>query len=114
MVIGINAHFFQIVVFTAYAEAFLGIGHTGIRRFFITEKKIFELVHTRIGKEQGRVVLYHNRCRGHDLMPFGSKKIKELFTDLGAGHHLSKNFKEKVRLFETIFERFLGASKVRK
>ncbi len=39
MVIGINTHFFEIVMFSAYAKAFLGIGNTGgFKAFFITEK----------------------------------------------------------------------------
>ena len=50
MVVGINAHFFQVVVLAAYPETFLCIGNTGIRRFFIAQEIILELVHAGVCK----------------------------------------------------------------
>ena len=51
MMIGINAHFFQVVVFATYPQAFLCIDCSFKRRSFIAQKIIFKLVHPCIGKQ---------------------------------------------------------------
>jgi len=58
-----------------------------MRRLFIAEEIILELVHTGVREHQCRVILYNNGCGRHDLMPFAAEKIKELLAYLCAGHH---------------------------
>ena len=57
VVAGGIAHVFQVIVFATGAHAFLAGGGAVIRALIKTEKHVFKLVHARIGKQQGFVVL---------------------------------------------------------
>ena len=48
---------FQVVVFTAGPDTALRGYSAYIVTMFLTHEDTFELVHTRIGKEQGRVIM---------------------------------------------------------
>ena len=61
MMVGIMTHFFKIIVFTAHPDTFLRIDGPGIWPFSLPEENILELIHTRIGKQQCRVVLRYHR-----------------------------------------------------
>src|SRR5689334_7922779 len=98
MVVGINAYFFQVVVLSAYPQALLGIGHPRERGFFIAKKIIFELVHPRIGKEQGRVIFYHNRSRWYNFMALITEKFHVKLSYFCAGHHKTERSLIKLTL----------------
>ena len=75
MVIGVYAHFLEIVVFAADPQTFLGIGDAGVIGLAVTQEIILELIHPRIGEQQGRVVLDHDGGGGHDGVSFRLKKV---------------------------------------
>ncbi len=62
VMIGVTAHFFQIVVLTGHTQTLLDISHTRSLARVVTQENILKLIHTRIGKHQGRVILYNYWC----------------------------------------------------
>jgi hypothetical protein len=86
MVVSIYTHFFQVVVLTAYAKAFLGIGHAGIWRLAVAQEIILELVHARVGKHEGGIVFDHDGGGGYNLVSLAAKKIEECLAYLGGSH----------------------------
>ena len=76
VVIGVVSHLFQVVVFTAHAQALLRVGASARFGIALTENNIFPLVHTSVGKHQSGVVLNNHRCRRHNGMTF---RLKEFF-----------------------------------
>ena len=53
------AHVFQIIVLAAGAHAALAGGGPGVVALLPAEKHILELVHARVGEQQGRDVVRH-------------------------------------------------------
>ena len=90
MVIGIHPHFLEVIVFTAYPQAFLSICGPFVRGWFIAQEIILELVHPRIGKHQGRVVFHHDGGGWDNFMSFGTEKVQESLTYICAGHHMQQ------------------------
>ena len=75
MMISINANFFKIIVFSAYPDTFLRICGTGIRTLSGSKKHILELIHSRVGEEQGRILEWDNGgTRDYRVTTF-SKKV---------------------------------------
>jgi hypothetical protein len=74
-VVGVHAHFFQVVVLATYTKAFLGVCNTGIGGLAIAKEKILELVHACIGEQEGWVVLYNYWGRWHNFMAFTFEKV---------------------------------------
>jgi hypothetical protein len=68
MVVGIVTHFFQVVVLPGHAKAFLGVSDTRAFHRGIPEENVFELIHTRIGEHEGRIILDNHRGRRDDLV----------------------------------------------
>ena len=56
VVVGIVAHFLEVVVLTAHAQTLLCVGTTAWLRLAGAEDNVFPLVHTCIGEHQRRVV----------------------------------------------------------
>ena len=54
------AHFLQIIVLTAHAQALLGIGHAAPLGFLVAKENVLELIHSGIGKHEGWIVLNHH------------------------------------------------------
>ena len=77
MVVGVDTHFFQVVVLTGHTQAFLGVGYPFMLGFSVAEENILELVHPGIGEHQGGVVLHDHRSGGHDLVLLALEKIEE-------------------------------------
>lgn len=50
-----------------------------MRSRLITQEPILELVHPRIGKHEGGIVLYYHGCRGNYSMSFLLKKFRKVF-----------------------------------
>ena len=59
MVSGCVSHVLQVIVFAAGPDTFLGRGGPDIAAFFFTEEGPLELNHTGIGKQQGRIIGWH-------------------------------------------------------
>jgi hypothetical protein len=87
MVCVIPADIVQIILLASYTHAFLGIDSTGIRPVIGAQEYIFELHHTRIGKEQGLVPARHKRSGRNNRMSLRNKKVDEFLSDLGTGAH---------------------------
>ena len=60
---------FQIIVFTARANAALRSGRALVRTLFTAQEHVLELDHPRVGEEQRRIIDGHQRTRGHDRVP---------------------------------------------
>ena len=80
------ADVFQVVVLAAGAHAFLRGGGTGIGTLVEAEEHVLELVHARVGEQQGRVFMRYQRAGGDDGVAFGGKIIEEFLTDFAAFH----------------------------
>ena len=98
VVIGVEADVFEVVVFAAGADAFLGVGRARrVDRGMVVwpEKNRHELVHARVGEKQiGRI---RQQARRRDNgMPLRFEKIEELVSDLAAGSHCAVTHKNPV------------------
>lgn len=78
MMVTIGPYLLQIIVFAADPKAFLRVCHPGVSSVLVSKKNVFELIHTRIGKHQGRIIFNYNWCAGHNLMLVGLKKFRNL------------------------------------
>ena len=87
MVVGIVAYILEVVVFTARADAFLGI--SGTRRIvgclLGAEEIGHKLIHPRVREKQVGGSRHKGR-RGHRGVRFGFKKIEKGLADLSGGH----------------------------
>ena len=88
MVAAVMSDGFQVVVFAAHAQAFLCIGCTGKLGSGVAQEDVLELVHARVRKHQGGVVLDYHRCRGYHRMPFGGEEVQVLLAYFFRCHHL--------------------------
>ena len=100
VVVGVEADVLEVVVFTAGADAFLGVGGAGVFGWFdagplgdvgraVTEEDGHELVHAGVGEEQsGRV--RQQRGRRHDRVALFGEEIEERLADLRGGHGSGK------------------------
>src|SRR5690606_29586086 len=61
MMIRVDAHLFQVVVFAAYAKAFLCVRYACTDRPCVAEEVVLELHHAGVGEEQGRVIFEYKR-----------------------------------------------------
>ena len=77
MVAGGVADVFQVVVFAACAYAFLRGSGAVVGAFVEAEEYVFKLVHACVGKQQGRVVVWHERGRADDGVAFRFEKFQE-------------------------------------
>jgi hypothetical protein len=76
----------QIVVFAAGTHAFLRRGRTGIGTLVEAEEHILELIHARVGEQQRRIFVRHQRTGRYDGMSLGCEIIKEFLADFTAFH----------------------------
>ena len=77
----------EIVVLAARAHAFLRRGGAAIVAVFQPGEQVLELHHARVGEHQRRVVLRHQRRRGHDAVAFPCEEVEEGAADvLRRGH----------------------------
>ena len=80
------ADVFEIVVFAAGADAFLGGGGAGVVARFEALEDLFELVHAGVGEEQGGVVGGHEGTAADDAVAAGVEEVEKALTDVVAGH----------------------------
>ena len=59
----VAADFLKVVVLARYAETFLNVSYARCFARVVTQENILKLIHSGIGKHQGRVILYDDRCR---------------------------------------------------
>ena len=77
---------FQVAVLAAGTHALLAAGRSGVGTFFLTQETVLELVHPRVGEQQGRVVI-RDQGAGRDTgVTLLLEEAKEGFTDFCAFH----------------------------
>ncbi len=76
----------QIVVLAAGTDALLAGGGTGVSALFQAQEAVLELVHARVGEQQGRVVARDQGAGGDAGVPFLFEEAQEGFTDFCAFH----------------------------
>src|SRR6266567_7016431 len=77
-----EADVFQVVVLAARAHAFLRGGRAGVIAFFQAEEHVLELVHPRVGEQQRRVAMRHERRAAHAAVPLALEEAQERLADL--------------------------------
>ena len=77
VVVGVDAHFFQVVVLAADAKALLGVGNPSMLHRLVAQEQILERIHPCVDEHQGRIVLHDHGGRGHDLVSFFLEKIQK-------------------------------------
>ncbi len=70
-------HVLQVVVLATSTHTALGAGGTGVIPGFTTQKHVLELVHPRVGEQQGGVVMGHQRGGWHLGVPLAGKVVQE-------------------------------------
>lgn len=80
------ADVFQVVVLAAGAHAFLAGGRTGVGALFQAEEAVLELVHARVGEQQGRIVRRDQRTGSDTGVSLLFEEAEEGFTDFSAFH----------------------------
>jgi hypothetical protein len=103
MVTGGIAHVIQVIVFSTGTDALLGGRGAAIRTLIETQKYVFELVHTRISKQQGWVIPRHYWAGWDDLVAFLGKEIQVSLADLGDFH--GNNYRIGTSLGQTLGKR---------
>src|SRR5690606_20036994 len=82
------AHVLEIVVLAAGPNAFLGTGRPVAGAPVEAEEDVLELVHPRVGEQQGRVVGRNDRTRGNDRVFLRFEEAAEASTAFGRSHRM--------------------------
>ena len=77
---------FQVVVLAAGADALLAADSAGIGALFLPQEAILELVHPRVGEQQGGVVAWDQGAGGYTGVALLFEEAEEGFTDFCAFH----------------------------
>ena len=78
MVIGIEAHLFEVVVLAADPDALLAVGHSRIIGLLQAQEDVLELVHPGIGEQQRRVANRHNRSAWDEMVALVFEKVNKV------------------------------------
>ena len=89
VVIGVVSHFFQVVVLSANAEAFLAVSTSAGFWVACAQDDVFELVHASVGEHEGWIILDDHRCGGHYCVSFRFEKFLERIADFVCCHSLN-------------------------
>ncbi len=92
VVAGGAADVFQVVVLAAGADAFLRGGGAYVVALLSSQKQVLELVHPRVGEEQGGVVLRHEAGAGHKRVAAGLEVVQEGLANLVTGPRFGHGF----------------------
>ena len=92
--VGVEADVFEVVVFAAGADAFLGVGGAAglVGTFGLAEEDGHELVHAGVGEQQVGAVR-HEAGRRHNGVLLRLEEVEKVLPDLAAraylraGHH---------------------------
>ena len=76
----------KVVVFPADPHALLGGGRARRGPPFATEERVLELVHPRVGEQQGRVVRRYERRASDDLVAVAGEVIEKALANLAGPH----------------------------
>ena len=79
-----KSNIFQVVVFSASADAFLAGGGAFVVALLEAEEDVLELIHARIGEEQRGIVMRYERGAAHHAMAALFKEFQKCFADFAA------------------------------
>ena len=79
-----EAHVFEVVVFAAGADAFLGGGGAVVVALFEAQEDVFELVHAGVGEEQRGVAVGYERTAADAAVAFALKEAEKGLADVVA------------------------------
>jgi hypothetical protein len=79
---------FQVVMLAGDANALLRVYHTTMIRSFLPQEYGFELVHTGVGKDEGRIVLRNQGSAADERVSLPLEKFDELLSYFVGGHYL--------------------------
>jgi hypothetical protein len=85
-------------VFSGHPKALLGIRHSLVFGFLVSQKVGLELIHSRIGEHQRWIVFNYHRSRGDNRMGFRLKKFKKLFSDFSRFHKQLRGLKSDTNI----------------
>ena len=86
--VGVASNIFKIVVLATSANALLRVNGAFVIARATTKKHILELIHTRVGEEQGWIVVRHNRTRRHNgVTGMLCEIIQKCFSNVGGALH---------------------------
>ncbi len=85
----------EIVMLATGAHAFLRRCGARVIAFFLAQENVLELVHSRVGEQQRRIVSGHQRRASDDAMTAGSKIVQEFLTNVGPCHECVLLFWQK-------------------
>ncbi len=88
MVVGVHAHFFQVIVLATYTQAFLGVRDTLVSSRAIAEEQVLELVHARIGEHERGIILHHHGGAWDNGMTVLLEVVEEGLADLLGREHM--------------------------
>lgn len=80
--------FFEVVMLSAYSEAFLCVGNSFVFCRGVAEKPLFELVHSGVCEHQRRVILDDHVGRWYYRVSFGLEEFKKCFAYFLRCHNL--------------------------
>src|SRR5262249_49174436 len=86
VVVRVAPYLLEVVVLAADAETLLRIDPARVRPGLLPEEHLLELHHPRVGEEQARVVLGHERRARNDGVTAHPEEIEESFADLVSRH----------------------------
>ena len=87
-----EADIFKVVVLAAGADALLRSGGPRVVALLRAEKQVFELVHSRVGKQQRGIVGRHQRGRVHAAVPLRLKKAQKQLANFVSRAELHDSF----------------------
>jgi hypothetical protein len=77
----VAAHLLQVVVLARHAHAFLRVGRALEALGVLAQEYGLELIHSRVGEVQRRVVLRNDRRTGHERVAVAGEEGDEVFAD---------------------------------
>ena len=93
VMVGVVAHFLEIVVLATDAQALLRVCTTTWLRILGAEDDIFPLVHTSVGEHECRIVFDDHGSGGYDGMSLLGEELLEALADfVGCAHLLYLQF----------------------
>ncbi len=91
-----EAHVFEVVVLASGAHALLRAGGAGVVALLGAQEDVLELVHARIGEQQGGVVGGEQRGAVHLAVPLLDEKVQKHASNVVSGRHRSR-FRPRLR-----------------
>ena len=83
---GRRSYVFEVVVLAADAHALLAARRARVIALFLAEEDVLELVHSRVGEQQRRIVVRDERRAGHDTVSVPLEILQKRRANLSPGH----------------------------